>query len=289
LKPILTPKELALAIGVSESSLKRWADDGVIQASRTAGGHRRIPIAEALRFIRQNGCPLIRPEVLGLTDVAAVAGDVVAAGSEADRLYAYLEAGRATEARGFILSLYLSGQSVAEVCDGPIREAMSRLGALWTHKQEGIYIEHRATDICIQALNQLRLSLPLVEDGPVAVGCAPENDLYLLPTMAAATVLASEGFRAVNLGPQTPLDSLVKAVEAHGACLSWISVSMVDDGQSLRTAIEAAARTLAAMGCHLVVGGQQSERLHLNGQSPLQVLPSMRELAEAGRKLLPLS
>jgi len=37
----LSPRELAEALGVSESSLKRWVDAGKIAASRTEGGHRR--------------------------------------------------------------------------------------------------------------------------------------------------------------------------------------------------------------------------------------------------------
>jgi excisionase family DNA binding protein len=51
----LSPRELAAAVGVSESSLKRWADEGRVKVARTAGGHRRIELAEAVRFIRQSG------------------------------------------------------------------------------------------------------------------------------------------------------------------------------------------------------------------------------------------
>lgn len=69
MKPTLSPKELAEAIGVSESSLKRWVDEGVIQASRTRGGHRRIALAEAVRYIRESGIPIIRPDILGISDV----------------------------------------------------------------------------------------------------------------------------------------------------------------------------------------------------------------------------
>ena len=46
----LSPRQLAVAIGVSESSLKRWADDGRLAVERTAGGHRRIPLPEAVRW-----------------------------------------------------------------------------------------------------------------------------------------------------------------------------------------------------------------------------------------------
>ena len=49
---LLTPHDLAEALGVSESSLKRWIDAGRIRASRTEGGHRRVALDDALAFIQ---------------------------------------------------------------------------------------------------------------------------------------------------------------------------------------------------------------------------------------------
>ncbi|MEM9791075.1 MAG: MerR family DNA-binding transcriptional regulator [Planctomycetota bacterium] len=66
MRNVLSPKEVALAIGVSESSLKRWADAGRIRVRRTAGGHRRIAIQEAIRFARYYGFPVVRPDILYL-------------------------------------------------------------------------------------------------------------------------------------------------------------------------------------------------------------------------------
>src|SRR5215211_2356769 len=63
---LLTPKDLADAIGASESSLRRWVDSGRVKMSRTAGGHRRIPLAEAIRFIRETHATVVRPDLLGL-------------------------------------------------------------------------------------------------------------------------------------------------------------------------------------------------------------------------------
>src|SRR5690242_3719305 len=60
----LSPRDLADALGVSESSLKRWVDAGKLAAFRTEGGHRRIAVSEALRFIRETGAPVARPELL---------------------------------------------------------------------------------------------------------------------------------------------------------------------------------------------------------------------------------
>src|SRR5687768_18525459 len=71
---LLTTRDLALAMGVSESSIKRWADEGEIRAARTVGGHRRIPLPEALRFVRERGRALRHAEARGLTDGATVRG-----------------------------------------------------------------------------------------------------------------------------------------------------------------------------------------------------------------------
>ena len=45
--------EAAEALGISTSSLRRWADTGRIRALRTAGGHRRFPVSEIQRISAQ--------------------------------------------------------------------------------------------------------------------------------------------------------------------------------------------------------------------------------------------
>ncbi|MGB6002419.1 MAG: helix-turn-helix domain-containing protein [Thermoanaerobaculia bacterium] len=113
MKPLLSPRELAQAIGVSESSIKRWIDDGLIGATKTAGGHRRIAGSEAIRFVRESRSILLRPDVLGLRDLAAAEQDSPAAVDDVDLLFVYLKEGRAPAVNGLILSLYLGGRSVA--------------------------------------------------------------------------------------------------------------------------------------------------------------------------------
>jgi excisionase family DNA binding protein len=213
---LLSPREVADAIGVSESSLKRWADTGRIKVTRTEGGHRRITLAETIRFIRDQRLPVVRPDLLGIS---------VADPDEDDALFRYLVDGAGPEARAWILGRYLAGATVASLCDGPIRAAMTRVGELWQHDPAGVFVEHRATDLCMQALAQLRALFEPPDDGPVAIGGAPTDDPYLLPSWMAATVIAETGMRAINLGPDTPVSALRAAYTHYRPVLVWISAT----------------------------------------------------------------
>lgn len=261
MRPIISPRELAEAIGVSESSLKRWADEGQVRVTRTAGGHRRIAIGDAIRFVRAVRAPLLKPELLGLRDLTATPAVALSAESPNDRLFDYLREGRAREARALVLSLYLEGQSVAEIGDGPIRAAMLRLGELWRHDPAGVFVEHRATNICIQAVDQLRQLVEPEHPAVTAVGGAPPGDPYLLPSMLVAATLAAEGWHAVNLGPNTPFDSLLHAAEAHGPQLVWVSISLVGDAGAMAGAVRDLELRLRDRGAILAVGGQGSVAL----------------------------
>lgn len=256
MRPIISPRDLAAAIGVSESSLKRWADDGLFQVSRTAGGHRRIAVGEAIRFIRSIHAPILRPDLLGLSDLTAGGEHVYSADAPAERLFSYLREGRARDARGLVLSLYLSGQSVVEIADGPIQSAMERLGEMWQHDEAGIFVEHRATDICIQAVQQLRQLVEPQQPRALAVGGAPPGDPYLLASLLAATALGAEGWQAMNLGPDTPFEALLKAAERSEPRLVWLSASVIRDESEFVDGVVALSKRLAEREVPLVVGGR---------------------------------
>lgn len=266
---LLSPKDLAEALGVSESSLKRWVDAGKISAMRTEGGHRRISISEAVRFIRETHAEIAHPEMLDLPEIAR-------AGAES--LLHHLQHGDVLGARGWLLGRYLGGTSVEELCDGPVREAMHALGELWRHDEAGIFIEHRGTDICLQALAQLRNAFSPPSDAPVALGATPEDDPYLLPSFMAAIVMASCGMRAVNLGPDTPVTAMAAAAAEHQPRLVWISASA--------PVPQARAKAIADWMLSLppttiaVVGGRHGQTIATHGVHHAE---SMTELAALAR------
>ena len=280
-----SPRQLAHAIGVSESSVKRWIDDGAISSSRTTGGHRRIPLREAVRFIRDSGMPLVRPEILGLVDLEAIRRGRAAGGPESTLKHA-LRDGRADVVRGIVLSQYLAGASPSALCDGPIAGALREIGEIWRHDPAGVAIEHRATDLSIQALSVARSLVPPPREGaPVAVGGAPPGDPYLLPSAMSAFVLAAAGWHATNLGPDLPLDTLAAAAERDRAALVWLSVSSDAAGERLVAQVPPLVERLSLSGARLVLGGRAVPRSLEVRDAAYRVGHTMAELEAFAREM----
>jgi MerR family transcriptional regulator, light-induced transcriptional regulator len=280
LQRFLSPKELAQAIGASESSVKRWVDEGLIAVVRTGGGHRRIALSEAIRYIRNAGLPVVQPNFLGLADLGTVPRAAADRAESQAALIEALRAGRAEEVRGLTLSAYLAGRDVAELCDGPLADAMHAVGDLWKHGAEGIYIEHRATNLCMQALYLLHTVFARpAADAPVALGGALEGDPYLLPTLMCATVLAAAGWREINLGPNLPLAALGSAVTAHRPRLVWLSCSVDTVAREREREVRKMGRALDEEGVRAVVGGRGWHTPRFGEGAGVKLVRSMAEVA----------
>ncbi|MFG0315900.1 MAG: helix-turn-helix domain-containing protein [Planctomycetota bacterium JB042] len=281
----LSPKQLAQAIGASESSVKRWVDDGSIPAFKTAGGHRKIALRDALSFIRTRGLNVEQPEVLGMAEVADWARSPSDRSSE--HLFRLLEQGHRNRARGLLLSLYLEGESLAALFDGPMREALVRIGELWRDREDGVFVEHRATAICLEVLHRLNLDfLAVPPGGPVAVGGACAGDQSSLPTLMAALVVRAEGFHDVNLGPNTPADSLLRAVDRYGARIAWWSANHVEDREGASDELRALVAETENRDVTLVLGGRVVRALEPPEAKHVYVADRMGELAALARGMM---
>lgn len=282
----LSTKDFARVIGASESSVKRWADDGRIHVTRTEGGHRRIPLREAIQYIHAKRLTVVDPTPLGIPGIEVACQTRAETEGRRDQMVQSIVSGNVQFVRGIVANMYLEGHSVAEICDGPITSAMHDVGELWRHDADGVFIEHRATDTCVQALSHLRSLIPPPRhQAPTAVGCAVEDDPYLLPTWMVASTLAAGGWDAVNLGPDLPFSALLQAIRHYGPHLVWISVSTPMDKKRLITQCERMLAEDALRDVAVVIGGRASEPLRGLGAS-LHFGSSMGELAAFAQGLL---
>lgn len=273
MKHFLSPREMAMVLGVSESSVKRWADDGAIPTSRTAGGHRRIAVVDALHFVRQRGLSIVNGDLLGMP---ALRGDF---DSQHAAVHSCLMQGDRPGLERILMEHYISGGAIASVCDGPIREAFYAIGELWQHQGDGILIEHRAVDVCLQALSTLRNLLPpTAPDAPCAVGGAPPDDPYLLPSLMAGLVLAEAGWRTVNLGPNTPWETFQTACEQLHPQLVWITVSAPPEEAIARTAITH-LQAIHDLGISVALGGRNAQHIHCSHSLRPSTMAELQQIA----------
>lgn len=244
---LISPAQLARCLGLGESTVKRWIDLGRLEAMRTPGGHRRIPLRAAIRFIRNGHFSLFDPAALGLaaagpSDPSVLAERLVDA--TPDRVVSLLE------------GLYAGGLGAAELADAWIAPAMERVGHGWEQGAVSVTTEHLATSAMVRALHAL-LRTHEVGLGPRAFVAAPPADPYVIPGLCAELVLRDGGFQVSNCGPDTPLESLAASVNAARPRLLALSVSSHaftgNGGSRARAALGAACRD---SGAALVVGGR---------------------------------
>jgi methanogenic corrinoid protein MtbC1 len=251
---LISPREAAHAIGVSESSLKRWCDQGLFHTVRTVGGHRKLPIADVLRFVHEHRHPLASPEILGLPPAslqlpAHMSGSIPI-------LVEALVAGKEPLARQIVLDLYLASHSLSAICDNVLSPAFSEIGDRWACQSIDIYQERRSCEICQRILFDMRELQRLPESGWQAIGGTIEGDLYALPSTMVELVLRECGFHASSLGNSIPIPSLIRAVEETRPELFWLSVSHVREGLDLVREFSALSLACARSGTALVVGGR---------------------------------
>lgn len=252
---LVTPKQVAQAIGVSESSLKRWCDRGILPTIRTAGGHRRLPLENVLEFLRQSGQPLVRAELLGLPTHTGQSATQSPRARE--QMFRALIAGDEELCRRIVLDLYLAGEPACDICDGVLAPALNEIGARWECGDVPVYRERRACEIASRTLHELRLAIRTPSSqAPTALGATLECDPYRLPTEMIEVVMREWGWNATSLGTQLPIVTLVEAVRENQPRLLWISVSCVESAPRFLTEYARLQRAAADSQTAVVVGGR---------------------------------
>ncbi len=231
-QPQYSPKQVAEALCVSESSVKRWCDRGAVPTVRTLGGHRRVTLDGLNQFLNQTGRELSNPEVLGLPSFPRLSRRYVP-GNDDSVYAAFREAlclGQEATCRHILQERIACGWTPTEAAENLITDAMCSIGEAWKCGQLDVYQERRGCDIALRLVNELRASLPrLAPNAPVAIGGSPEGDPYQLPTALVELALRQVGWQATSLGSNVPIESFRQATHDCSPRLVWLSVSTVAD------------------------------------------------------------
>ncbi|MCA9135520.1 MAG: helix-turn-helix domain-containing protein [Planctomycetales bacterium] len=288
-----SPKQIATSLQVSESSVKRWCDQGVIPTVRTVGGHRRITLSGLRKFLESTNRNLVEPRALGIAD-----SELEIASKPMVRRPAIRGAGTEPVQHEFRSALALGeeqrcleilherlalGWTRAEVSEDLITDAMRGLGDAWDCGELEVYQERRSCNICARLIQDLREQIgPLPDSAPVAIGAAPESDPYQLPSALVELALRESGWNAINLGNDLPLSSLVQAVQDYQPKMVWLSVTSVSNADQFVREQNMLADTLSE-DVLMIVGGRALDdklRPRLRYTAHCDSLRHLIELAE---------
>lgn len=223
---MFSPKQVARALGVSESSVKRWVDSGKLQAAKTAGGHRKVTLPSIATFVRETGHPMAQPELLGMV----AAGAALRLDDALDLLFESLINGREAECRELILSFYQQGETIPRLGDLLIGPTFRRIGVGWAEGAVTVHQERRSCEVTMAVLHEIRRWLPEVDGhAPLALIAAPLQDFAEVPARLVELTLTSNGWQTIQAGSGLPLEEIRDSAAAKKPALLCVSATHLQD------------------------------------------------------------
>lgn len=251
-KPFWTSADVAQALGVGVSSIKRWTDDGELESIKTVGGHRRYTLAAVWSFAQARG---FSTEALPpVEDIDFEGAELIAPSAEelcGSLVAALREGDGASIRRIFARHAAWEGGSAA-FFDRVVGRALELLGEEWFSGDAGVDEEHRASNLLLEWFERLR---PQNEtEGDVALLACPPGELHDLPLRMVRLILEWNGWTTDYLGASLPWNALESALESKRPRVVLMSA------RSAEAFDEEAFRRIATLGKRrntlIGIGGQ---------------------------------
>jgi excisionase family DNA binding protein len=235
MESLLSTAETARLAGVGTTSVKRWADEGLLPCQKTAGGHRRFARQEVERFLHR-----LSPDLLVESSQRWL--ELLTFGTT-PRLHAAL-----LEARGRLGAWY-------RVCDelGPV---FSKLGDEWACGNVSVLQEHVASERIRRALSFVSEALPVPTPSPTCLLACAEGDDHTLGLSLAELCLREAGWSTLWAGRRTPAGDIAEAVTQGEVEMVALSASIAaPDCSTLDRQLLIIGEACRRHGVPLVLGG----------------------------------
>ena len=258
-KSYLSTADVSRLFGVTETTVKRWADEGTLRCQKTPGGHRKFEIRQVVEFAETHDFdPVGALEFCDDDDAGLRIQAAVLERSYPILVDAYIRralipgAGRLFS---FLTYLYQHRIQLWEIHDHIIRPAMQQIGERWARGELCISQEHEASYGTLDALARLQCQIRIKPPGGGSVVCATlGDDLHEIGLRCAAYLFASEGWETHYLGSRIPAQSVQKAIarwKPHIVCLS----ATHGDPSRFRDSLCMIAGAASDVGAAVLAGG----------------------------------
>jgi len=228
---LLTSTAAAALLDVNQSTVKRWADEGVLKHVRTAGGHRRFRIEDIFEHKKPSHSK-IEQWINLLIDHPSpykVQGNL---------LLLHDEYGSWAKAMGFITSV------------------MVEFGERWRSNKIQIHEEHLATHRLERSIEQISDSIQTAQRAPLVLLATPSQEFHSLSLCMLELCLKELGWKTIYIGKNTPTSNLVECIKNGTISVVALSASKnFQDAKVLKKIITDLAPVCIANNTKLWLGG----------------------------------
>ncbi len=226
-------------LGVGTTSVKRWADAGLIECIKTPGGHRR--------FARSVIQALLQ-EPLRL--------DGERRGEASEWVDLLVDSVNDTKVDAKLREILQQRGSWWEVADsfGPVLE---EIGQRWNTGGLSVLQEHLASERLARALTVAAREIQVPDGAPIALLLAAEGEEHTLGLSLVELCLRSTGWDCRWVGRNTPFSDVREYVETHPVNLVAVSASSCSSDQSgLADQAARFGEMCRKRGARLLLGGR---------------------------------
>jgi MerR family transcriptional regulator, light-induced transcriptional regulator len=278
----LSTQEVAGLINVTETTIKRWADEGKIPCHKTLGGHRKFLMKEIVQFAEDNAYPL-SGTVAPPLDTRGARGLELAIQTKDYTILGqlfYVEALQAERQGIYDLLSYLCKHhiSLPVLADEVIKPAMARIGEEWRSGKLDVNREHLASNAVLEALIHLHPELHRKPSHGLSAVCAcAEGNYHELGLRLFAYALETEGWKVHYLGANTPFLTLRSFMKNSRPDLICLSATIIDRKISSMSSFRAIGKAARAMKAIYLVGGSMSNGYSIDYFKCDYITDSVRE------------
>lgn len=236
-RDLISTDEAGRIAGVGPSSIKRWADNGMLPCVKTPGGHRRFDRFELELFLNTKkgmGDPGVNP-------VVPIFSHILRANRhEVDSAL--------LGARSRLGAWYLVAEEIGLCLD--------QLGKDWERGHISVDEEHRASECLRRSITRICDTFPGFEGGKTCILAAAHGDDHTIGLNLAELCLREVGWHPIWLGRMTPMESLHKLIESQRVDMIALSASQFStDEATLEAMVQELIIPCEKQGISMVLGG----------------------------------